>query len=94
VELAEKLGKLSGCNDYSLFLCSSGAEANENALKMAFLPKARVVSFHNAFHGVLAAVATTDNLKIVAPMNAQQVVTLPLNDIDLSRIKKKAMSLA
>jgi acetylornithine aminotransferase len=54
VELAEKLGKLSGCNDYSLFLCSSGAEANENALKMSFhTKKARVVSFHNAFTGVL-----------------------------------------
>jgi acetylornithine/N-succinyldiaminopimelate aminotransferase len=87
VELADKLGKLSGCEEYSLFLCSSGAEANENALKMASFHtnKSRVVSFHNAFHGrTSAAVATTDNPKIVAPMNAQQIVTfLPLNDIDL-----------
>ena len=87
VELADKLGKLSHCEEYSLFLCSSGAEANENALKMASFHtnKSRVVSFNNAFHGrTSAAVATTDNPKIVAPMNAQQVVTfLPLNDIEL-----------
>ena len=87
LELADKLGKLSGCEEYSLFLCSSGAEANENALKMASFHtnKSRVVSFNNAFHGrTSAAVATTDNPKIVAPINAQQVVTfLPLNEIDL-----------
>jgi acetylornithine aminotransferase len=87
VELADKLGKLSHCEEYSLFLCSSGAEANENALKVASFHtnKSRVVSFHNAFHGrTSAAVATTDNPKIVAPMNAQQVVTfLPLNEIEL-----------
>ncbi|KAB1154382.1 aspartate aminotransferase family protein [Flavobacterium luteum] len=87
VELAEKLGKLSGCEEYSLFLCSSGAEANENALKVASFHtnKSRVVSFNNAFHGrTSAAVAATDNPKIVAPMNAQQVVTfLPLNEIEL-----------
>jgi len=87
VELADKLGKLSSCEEYSLFLCSSGAEANENALKMASFHtnKSRVVSFNNAFHGrTSAAVATTDNPKIVAPMNAQQVVTfLPLNEIEL-----------
>jgi len=87
VELAEKLGELSGYDDYSLFLCSSGAEANENALKLASFHtnKSRVISFHNAFHGrTSAAVATTDNPKIVAPMNAQQVVTfLPLNQIEL-----------
>jgi acetylornithine aminotransferase len=87
VELAEKLGKLSGYDDYNLFLCSSGAEANENALKLASFHtnKSRVISFHNAFHGrTSAAVATTDNPKIVAPMNAQQVVTfLPLNQIEL-----------
>jgi acetylornithine/N-succinyldiaminopimelate aminotransferase len=87
IELAEKLGKLSGCEEYSLFLCSSGAEANENALKMASFHtnKSRVISFHNAFHGrTSAAVATTDNPKIVAPMNAQQVVTfLPLDNIEL-----------
>jgi acetylornithine aminotransferase len=93
VELADKLGKLSGYNDYSLFLCSSGAEANENALKMASFHtnKARVISFHNAFHGrTSAAVATTDNPKIVAPINAQQVVTfLPLNDLNLVEAELK-----
>jgi acetylornithine/N-succinyldiaminopimelate aminotransferase len=93
VELAEKLGKLSGCQEYSLFLCSSGAEANENALKMASFHtnKSRVISFNNAFHGrTSAAVATTDNPKIVAPMNAQQVVTfLPLNQIDLVEAELK-----
>ncbi|MFB3388490.1 aspartate aminotransferase family protein [Flavobacterium sp. LAR06] len=87
VELAEKLGKLSGLEDYELFLCSSGAEANENALKLASFHngKSRVVAFYNSFHGrTSAAVAVTDNKKIVAPINAQQVVTfLPLNQIDL-----------
>jgi len=93
VELADKLGKLSGLEDYSLFLCSSGAEANENALKLASFHtnKSRVISFENAFHGrTSAAVATTDNPKIVAPMNAQQVVTfLPLNKIDLVEAELK-----
>ena len=93
VELANKLGKLSNCEEYSLFLCSSGAEANENALKVAsfYTNKSRVVSFFNAFHGrTSAAVATTDNPKIVAPMNAQQVVTfLPLNEIELVETELK-----
>ena len=92
-ELADKLGKLSGYTDYGLFLCSSGAEANENALKMASFHtnKSRVISFHNAFHGrTSAAVATTDNKKIVAPINAQQIVTfLPLNEIDLVEAELK-----
>ncbi|WP_278022027.1 aspartate aminotransferase family protein [Flavobacterium ginsengisoli] len=87
VELAQKLGKLSGLEDYELFLCSSGAEANENALKLASFHngKSRVVAFDNSFHGrTSAAVAVTDNKKIVAPINAQQVVTfLPLNQIKL-----------
>ena len=87
VELAQKLGELSGYDDYSLFLCSSGAEANENALKLASFHngKSRVIAFDNSFHGrTSAAVALTDNKKIVAPINAQQVVTfLPLNQIDL-----------
>lgn len=87
LELADKLGKLSGYEDYSLFLCSSGAEANENALKLASFHtnKSRVIAFDNAFHGrTSAAVAVTDNKKIVAPLNAQQVVTfLPLNQIEL-----------
>ena len=87
VELAQKLGKLSGLEDYELFLCSSGAEANENALKLASFHngKSRVVAFDNSFHGrTSAAVAVTDNKKIVAPLNAQQAVTfLPLNQIEL-----------
>lgn len=87
VELAAKLGKLSGLEEYTLFLCSSGAEANENALKLASFHnnKTRVVAFDNSFHGrTSAAVAVTDNKKIVAPINAQQIVTfLPLNKIEL-----------
>ena len=87
VELAKKLGELSGYEDYSLFLCSSGAEANENALKLASFhtEKSRIIAFENSFHGrTSAAVAATDNKKIVAPMNAQQSVTfLPLNKIEM-----------
>jgi acetylornithine aminotransferase len=83
--LAKKLGQLSGYDSYDLFLCSSGAEANENALKLASFHtgKARVIAFDNAFHGrTSAAVAVTDNEKINAPLNKQQQVTfLPLNDI-------------
>jgi acetylornithine aminotransferase len=84
--LAEKLGKASGCENYDLFMCNSGAEANENALKMASFHtgKAKVIAFRNSFHGrTSAAVATTDNPKINAPINRQQEVTfLPLNDFD------------
>ncbi|TWP30914.1 aspartate aminotransferase family protein [Apibacter muscae] len=88
--LQEKLGlilpEFSGYPDYSLFLCNSGAEANENALKLASFhtQKSRVIAFKNSFHGrTSAAVAATDNTKIVAPINAQQKVTfLELNDID------------
>jgi acetylornithine aminotransferase len=71
-ELAEKLGKFSGYEDYSLFLCNSGAEANENALKLASFhnEKKKVIYFSEAFHGrTSAAVAVTDNPKIVAPVN-------------------------
>lgn len=86
-ELAAKLGVVSGCSDYNLFLCNSGAEANENALKLgSFISgKKRIVAFENAFHGrTAAAVATTDNSKINAPLTAQLEVTfLPLNDIAL-----------
>lgn len=85
-ELAEKLGKLSGCEDYQLFLCNSGAEANENALKLASFhtDKRKVIAFKNSFHGrTSAAVATTDNPKIIAPINAQQKVEfLELGDLD------------
>ena len=83
--LANKIEKLSGCKDYQLFLCNSGAEANENALKLASFKtgKSRVISFKNGFHGrTSAAVAATDNATIIAPINAQQkVTTLELNDI-------------
>ncbi|MEN8777282.1 MAG: aminotransferase class III-fold pyridoxal phosphate-dependent enzyme [Polaribacter sp.] len=86
VELADKLEKLSGCKDYELFLCNSGAEANENALKLASFKtqKSRIIAFKNGFHGrTSAAVAATDNKNIIAPINAQQKVTiLDLNDID------------
>lgn len=85
--LAKKLGKLSGLDNYSLFLSNSGAESNENALKLASFHtgKKRVIAFENAFHGrTSAAVAVTDNKKINAPINLQQVCTfLPLNEIDL-----------
>ena len=77
VQLAEQLGKLSGCDDYQLFLCNSGAEANENALKLASFHtnRKKVLAFKNAFHGrTSAAVAATDSAKIVAPLNAQQLV--------------------
>ena len=84
VELAEKLGELSHCTDYNLFLCNSGAEANENALKLASFQtgKSRVIAFKNSFHGrTSAAVAATDNEKINAPLNKQQKVTfLPFDD--------------
>ncbi|HMC00202.1 MAG TPA: aminotransferase class III-fold pyridoxal phosphate-dependent enzyme [Flavobacteriaceae bacterium] len=76
-ELSERLEELSGCKDYQLFLCNSGAEANENALKLASFHnrKRKVLAFKNSFHGrTSAAVAATDNAKIVAPLNAQQVV--------------------
>ncbi len=83
-QLAKKLGKVSKCEDHQLFLCNSGAEANENALKLASFAtgKKRVVAFRNSFHGrTSAAVASTDNAKIVAPINAQQEVTfLALED--------------
>lgn len=78
-ELAQKLGKLSKCEEYQLFLCNSGAEANENALKLASFHTGRkkVVSFKKSFHGrTSAAVAATDNLKIVAPLNAQHQVEI------------------
>ncbi|SDL71521.1 acetylornithine aminotransferase [Kriegella aquimaris] len=84
VELAEKLGQLSDCEDYNLFLCNSGAEANENALKLASFQtgKSRVIAFKNGFHGrTSAAVAVTDNANINAPINKQQKVTfLSFND--------------
>lgn len=86
VELADQLEKLSGCKDYQLFLCNSGAEANENALKLASFHtgKQKVIAFKNSFHGrTSAAVAVTDNPKIVAPINAQQeVIFLEFEDLE------------
>ena len=85
-KLADKIVALSGCKDYELFLCNSGAEANENALKLASFHtgKKKVVAFKNGFHGrTSAAVAATDNPKIVAPLNAQQEVEiLELGDLE------------
>ena len=84
-ELAEKLGELSGYEDYSLFLCNSGAEANENALKLASFHnnKKKVVYFSESFHGrTSAAVAVTDNPKIVAPFNAHHKVSFVEYNID------------
>lgn len=83
---AEMLGKVSGYDDYQLFLVNSGAEANENALKLASFHtgKSRVIAFGKAFHGrTSGAVEVTDNPKIVSPFNDNGHVTfLPLNDID------------
>ena len=83
-ELAEKLGKLSGKSDYQLFLCNSGAEANENALKLAsfYNNRKKIIAFKGAFHGRTSlAVAATDNPKIIAAVNQTNNVTfLPLND--------------
>ena len=85
-ELAKKLGELSGYTDYSLFLCNSGAEANENALKLASFHtgKSRVIAFSEAFHGrTSGAVAVTDNCAIQAPFNQGHNVTfLPLNNLE------------
>jgi len=84
VELAEKLGKISGKEDYQLFLCNSGAEANENALKLAsfYNGRKKIVAFTKAFHGRTSlAVAVTDNPNIVAPVNqTEHVVFLPFNN--------------
>jgi acetylornithine/N-succinyldiaminopimelate aminotransferase len=83
-QLADKLGKLSGKDDYQLFLCNSGAEANENALKLASFHTGRkkIVAFSKAFHGRTSlAVAATDNKNIVAPVNeTENIVFLPFND--------------
>ena len=85
-DLAERLGRVCGYEDYSLFLCNSGAEANENALKVASFHtgKAKVLAFRKAFHGrTSGAVAATDNPKIQAPFNAtDNIVFAPLNDLE------------
>ena len=83
-ELAQKLGNLSGYPDFHLFLCNSGAEANENALKLAsfFNKRRHIIAFQKSFHGRTAgAVAATDNPAIVAPINAHDHVQfIPFND--------------
>ena len=85
-KLAEKLGKLSGYDDYCLFLCNSGAEANENAIKLASFETGRkkLLAFGKAFHGrTSGAVAATDNPKIQAPFNVTDNVTfVPLGDVE------------
>lgn len=84
VQLAEKLGEVSGKKDFQLFLCNSGAEANENALKLAsfYNGRKKVIAFTGAFHGRTSlAVAVTDNPKIVAPVNqTENVIFLPHNN--------------
>ena len=86
VELAERLGKVCGYDDYQLFLINSGAEANENALKLASFTngRTRVLSLEKAFHGRTSlAVESTDNPKIIAPINDNGHVTyLPINDLE------------
>ncbi|PQJ74316.1 aspartate aminotransferase family protein [Polaribacter gangjinensis] len=85
VALSEKLAQLSCCIEYDLFMCNSGAEANENALKLASFHtnKKKIIAFKNSFHGrTSAAVVATDDAKIIAPLNAQQEVEiLPLGDL-------------
>jgi acetylornithine/N-succinyldiaminopimelate aminotransferase len=85
-ELAERLGRVSGRTDYQLFLCNSGAEANENALKLASFHtgRSRIVAFRRAFHGRTSlAVAATDNPAILAPVNRTDNITfLPFNDAE------------
>jgi acetylornithine aminotransferase len=83
-ELAQQLGKISGKEDFQLFLCNSGAEANENALKLASFVTGRkkIIAFSKAFHGRTSlAVAATDNTAIIAPVNeTDKVIFLPFND--------------
>src|SRR5687767_11856355 len=83
-QLANKLGKVSGKDSYQLFLCNSGAEANENALKLAsfYNGRKKIIAFKKAFHGRTSlAVAVTDNPGIVAPVNeTDNVIFLPFND--------------
>jgi len=89
-ELAQKLGQVSGYPDYTLFLCNSGAEANENALKLASFHtgKSHVIAFKGSFHGrTSGAVAATDNPKIVAPFNANHSISfLPYDLAEVERV--------
>lgn len=85
-QLAELLGKISGKKEFQLFLCNSGAEANENALKLAsfYNGRKKVIAFHGSFHGRTSlVVAATDNPKIIAPVNeTANIIFLPFNDED------------
>lgn len=97
--LATELGRISGCENYHLFLCNSGAEANENALKLASFHtgKKNILAFKNSFHGrTSAAVAATDDPKIVAPLNAQQHVDfVALGDLEtVENVLKKGETCA
>ena len=97
-ELADRLGRMSGYDDYRLFLCNSGAEANENAIKLASFQtgRAKVLAFGKAFHGrTSGAVAATDNPNIVAPFNrTPHVEFVPLNDIAAVRGKLQTREFA
>ena len=85
-QLADKLGRISGYDDYQLFLVNSGAEANENAMKLASFHtgRSRIIAFSKAFHGRTSlAVEATDNPKIIAPVNANRRVTfVPFGDAE------------
>lgn len=91
IELAQKLGKQSGYDDYTLFLVNSGAEANENALKLASFhnEKKKILAFKKAFHGrTAAAVMATDSPSYQAPVNNDiEVVFVPLNDIEATKVE-------
>ena len=97
-ELADKLGQLSGWLDYQLFLVNSGAEANENALKLASFVTGRkkIVAFKKGFHGrTSAVVAVTDNPKIIAPVNETlNAVILPFNNLELLEEQLKTNEIA
>lgn len=97
-ELARKLGEASGFPEYSLFLCNSGAEANENALKLASFKtgKSNIISFKNSFHGrTSAAVVVTDNPKIKAPINFRDgVIFLDMNDLAAVEAELKTGNIA
>lgn len=97
-ELAEKLGKISACDDYQLFLCNSGAEANENAIKLASFVsgKKKFISYKKGFHGrTSAAVALTDNPKIIAPVNeTDNAIILPFNDLEATEKALKIENVA
>ncbi len=97
-ELAEKLGNLSGYPDFQLFLCNSGAEANENAIKLASFVTGRkkIISYKKGFHGrTSAAVALTDNPKIIAPVNeTENALLLPFNDLEATEAELKTGEVA